>query len=162
MIVEYVDLYLLLHRGIKINNVELYSFALYELTPIFFQTNHLNYARWMTYHSIELTNVKDDRPEIHKMLTGGAFSINRKGNPFTQVGVDMGLEQTINADAKNRLKGIMPYADISSAVNRWMVTGAMRAEIINELLEVADMKNTDAGNKDLNQPRMEKDKKRPR
>ena len=79
-----------------------------------------------------------------------------------QVGVDMGLEQTINADAKNRLKGIMPYADISSAVNRWMVTGAMRAEIINELLEVADMKNTDAGNKDLNQPRMEKDKKRPR
>ena len=100
MIVEYVDLYLLLHRGIKINNVELYSFALYELTPIFFQTNHLNYARWMTYHSIELTNVKDDRPEIHKMLTGGAFSINRKGNPFTQVGVDMGLEQKINTDAK--------------------------------------------------------------
>ena len=30
----------------------------------------------------------------------------------------MALEQTKNAEAKNRLKGIIGYADISSAVNR--------------------------------------------
>ena len=70
----------------------------------------------------------------------------------------MALEQTINADAKSRLKGIMAYADVSSAVNRWMVTGCMRTQIVNSLPESADLKNYNADNKELNKPRMERDK----
>ena len=68
------------------------------------------------------------------------------------------LEQTINADAKSRLKGIMAYADVSSAVNRWMVTGCMRTQIVNSLLESTDLKKYNADNKELNKPRMERDK----
>ena len=34
------------------------------------------------------------------------------------VPVNMALEQIINANAKSRLKGIMAFADISTAVNR--------------------------------------------
>ena len=43
---------------------------------------------------------------IAEMLRNGGFTINRPGNPFGNVGVDMALEQTINAETKNRLKGI--------------------------------------------------------
>ena len=71
----------------------------------------------------------------------------------------MSLEQTINAEAKSCLRGIIPYADVSTAVNRWIVTGAMRSQIINRLLEMEDLKNYHADNKELTKPRMGRDKK---
>ena len=50
------------------------------------------------------------------------------------------LDQTINS--KNRLE------DINSAVNRWLVTSSMRAQIANQLLDIADMSpNTDTKSK---------------
>ena len=59
---------------------------------------------------------------------------------------------------KNRLKGIIAFADINSAVNRWLVTSSMRAHIINQILDIADMiPNTDPKNKELKRYRLEKD-----
>ena len=46
------------------------------------------------------------------MLHNGGFSVNRTGNAFAGVGVDMAPEQTINASAKNWLLGIMNFADV--------------------------------------------------
>ena len=72
------------------------------------------------------------------------------GGDFHRVGVDMGLEQTINAEAKNRLKGIIGFADINSAVNGWLVTSSMITQIVNQMLDIADMSpNTDMKNKEL-------------
>ena len=51
----------------------------------------------------------------------------------------MALEQTIYAEARNRLKGIISYADTSSAVNRRITTNSMRSEIVNNDLEIADL-----------------------
>ena len=65
------------------------------------------------------------------MLKSGGFSVRRNEQQFNRVGVDMCLEQTINAEAKNRLKGVVAYADINSAVNRWLVTSAMRTHLLN-------------------------------
>ena len=69
-----------------------------------------------------------------ELLQNGGFSVNRSGQNFANVGVDMALEQTINAEAKSRLKGVMAYADVSTAVNRWVITNAMRNELVNTLL----------------------------
>ena len=53
-------------------------------------------------------------------------------NPFGNVGVDMALEQTKNTEAKNSLKGIMAYADISDiAVNRWITSNYMQSEFVS-------------------------------
>ena len=137
--------------------IELYAYSLFQLTSLFFSTDHSNYARWMTYYALELANLKEENPELLEVLKDGAFSINRTGRPFSRVGIDMALEQTINA--KSRLKGIVSFADVSTAVNRWIVTGSMRSQIINNLLEVADLKSYNSDNKELNKPRMERDKK---
>ena len=40
------------------------------------------------------------------MLQNGEFSVNRTGNAFAEVGVDMALEQTINASAKTGSKAL--------------------------------------------------------
>ena len=83
----------------------------------FFVVNQPNHARWMTYYALELENMQNEKPEVTEYLNG-AFSVNRTGKPLSRVAVDMALEQTINAEAKNRLKGIMAFAGINSAINR--------------------------------------------
>ena len=96
----------------------MFYYTLYELCPRFCVTNHQNYALWMTYYGLELVDLKNEKPEVMEALIKGAFSINRSGNAFAGVPVDMALGQSIDAHAKNRLKGIIAYADINSAVNK--------------------------------------------
>ena len=57
--------------------------------------------------TLQLANVKNEKPEVMEALIKRAFSINRSGNAFAGVPVDMALEQSINAHVKNRLIGIM-------------------------------------------------------
>ena len=83
--------------------------------------------------------------------------MNRTGNVFAEVGIDMALEQTLNASAKNRLQGIMNFADVSVAVNRWIVTASMKAQLINAVLEKVDMKNINSENKETRNSRIERD-----
>ena len=80
--------------------------------------NQANYARWMTYYALELENIQNEKPQVIEYLKNGAFSVNRTGKAFSIVAVDMALEQTISAEAKKRLKGIMAFTDVNSAVNR--------------------------------------------
>ena len=54
----------------------------------------------MTYYVLKLVNVKNKKPEVMEALMKGAFSINRSGNAFAGVPVDMALQQSINAHAK--------------------------------------------------------------
>ena len=72
----------------------------------------------MTYYALELENIQNEKPQVIEYLKNGAFSENRTGKAFSIVAVDMALEQTINAEAKKRLKGIMAFTDVNSAVNR--------------------------------------------
>ena len=56
----------------------------------------------MSLYALDLFNIKQKNPAIYQMLQNVGFSINRTGNFFAEVGVDIALEQTINASAKNR------------------------------------------------------------
>ena len=139
MYTRFADLFLILQRALKSNDVNLYGYVLCEICAIFFSTNKHNYSRWMLYFALELCNLKNVKPDVYTALTNGGFSVRRTENPFSQVGVDMCLEQTINSQSKNRLKGIMQFADVSSAVNRWLLTNSMKVKLVNLLLEKADM-----------------------
>ena len=108
--------------------------------------------------TIDLANVKNEKPEVMEALIKRAFSINRLGNAFAGVPVDMAVKQSINAHAKNRFKGIIAYDDIDSAVNRWYVTSPMRIEIANALLEYADIKSNERGNREVQEQRKKRDK----
>ena len=156
---KFVRMFLILQRAVKTDDVELFGFILHEIAAIFFATNHQNYARWMSLYSSQLCNLRTQRPEVFESMRNGAFSVNRTGNSFARVGTDMALEQTINAHAKSCLKGIMQYADVSSAVNQWIVTSSMKTKLINSLLEYADIKSKADQCKDLRQERIEKDAK---
>ena len=68
----------------------------------------------MSLYALYLFDIKQENPAIYQMLQNVGFSVNRTGNAFAEMGADMALEQTINALAKNRHRGIMNFADVSS------------------------------------------------
>ena len=150
-----IDYFLLIHRSIKTNDIDLFKYALFEICGIFFVVNQPSYARWMTYYALKLENIQNEKPEVIEHLENAAVS--RSGKSFTRVTVDMALEQTSNAEAKNRLKGILAFADINSVVNRWQVIISMKTQIIKSLLEMKEIKNYNAETKELNHPRIERD-----
>ena len=57
----------------------------------------------MAYYTLELEKIQNEKPEVIEYLKNGAFSVNCTGKPFSRVAFDMTLEQTINAEGKNRL-----------------------------------------------------------
>ena len=86
------------------------------------------------------------------------MEVRRSGGSFCRVGVDMALEQSINAEAKNRLRGIIGFDDVQSAVNRWLFTSSMRTQIVNSLLDIANMSPiSNMKHKELKPYRIEKD-----
>ena len=90
-----VGLIQLTQCAIKINDTELHSFALFEVTSIFFMTNHHNYARWVSLYLLDFANLETSQPNLQKISTEGGFSINRTGKSSASVPVDMALEQSM-------------------------------------------------------------------
>ena len=70
----------------------------------------------------------------------------------------MALEQKVNAEAKSRLKGIIAFADMNTAVNRWLITSSMRTEIVNKVLNIAGLgPNDDENNNKMSSTRVKRD-----
>ena len=76
----------------------------------------------------------------------GGLSVRRSKNHFSRVGVDMALEQTISAKAKSRLKGIIAFADVNTAINRQLITSSMCTELVNKVLNIAGLGPNDDEN----------------
>ena len=133
----------------------LFAYSLYELSSLFFSTNHPNYARCMPRYALELQHIKDNKSSLYNMLLNGGFSVRRSDRRFCRVGVDMALEQSINAEAKNRLRGILRFADVQSAVNRWLVTSSMRTQIVQRTANMSSVSNMK--HRELKPYRIEKD-----
>ena len=150
-----VDLYLLFHGAMKTCDVDLFTYVLHDMSKIFFTTNHQNYAKWMTRYSLELLNI--DLP-MRIMLINGGLSVQRSKNHFSGVGVDMASEQMINGEAKSKLKGIIAFVDVNTAVNRWLITSSMRTEIVNKVLNIAGLgPNDDENNNKMSSTRVKRD-----
>ena len=130
----------LMQHAVRIYGTELYSFALFEVTSIFFMANNCNYARWIFLYSLDLANLEKRLPDFKKVLTERGLSVNRTGKSFAGVPVEMAPEKTINANAKIQLKDIMAFEDISTAVTRWIMAASMKSKILYSVLDYADMK----------------------
>ena len=117
-------------------------------------TNYHNYARWMSLYSLDLSNLGTSQPDQQKILTDGGFSVNRTGKPFASVPDDMAFEKTINENPKRWLMGIMALADISTAVNGWIVTASMKSKKLNAVLDYADVKISYDKSKELRASRI--------
>lgn len=139
---KWVELYRIIDRAVRESDVDLYAYALTQAVDLFFGTNRLNYARWISKHQLDLINLTTTHPGLKEMLTAGLFSIRRSSNQFSRVPVDLTLEQTVNADAASRMTGYTDSTNNFTARLRWSTTKGARAAIISTMLEMAGMDKT--------------------
>lgn len=133
--IYYIDLYLLFESGIRDSDVDLYAYSSYQICTIFFTYNHQNYARWLTLYQDKLANIDQTHPEMRHHLENGSLSVRRTSKNFARTHVDLCLEQTINADAVNRLTSITAFTNSIYARAKWAETHAIRASITSFFLD---------------------------
>lgn len=98
-----IDMGNIFNRVIKYNDPELFGYALFKLTPVFFM------IRLMVLNSLELINLN---PAINGKLKKGAFPVNHSGKPFLEVAVDVAWSKQSMLIPK--IDGIMKYRDVSN------------------------------------------------
>lgn len=139
-----VDLYHLFSRSVRTNDIPLFIYCLPQLIIIFFAFNHQNYARWLLRYLNNLMNMETTHPGLRDYLEKGVFTIRRTNKNFSRGPVDLTLEQTINADAANKLTGISHFTNSISARQRWAKSRFTVTSVISHLLnEIGLSKNDD-------------------
>ena len=81
---DLIELYFLFDRAVRENDIDLFSYTLYEMISIFFLTNHCNYARWMSHYSLELQNLAKLKPDFKSVAKNGGFTVRRSNQSFFQ------------------------------------------------------------------------------
>lgn len=110
--IHFIKLFQEFSRSIRTNDLELYISCLYKIASLMFSMNHHNYARWILRLYANLANIENTHPGLKETLIGGGISIRRTEKSFSGSQIDLTLEQTINADAANKLTGIIWFSCI--------------------------------------------------
>lgn len=137
--VRFVETFQLFERAIRTSDLDLYIYAGYQMCPLYFIANHQNYARWFTRNLDDLMNIDETHPGLRDEFENGALSIRRTSKSFCRSPIDLTLEQTINANAANKLTGISSFTNSLSARQKWSETYTLRMSIITELIDFLDL-----------------------
>nr|CAH7755290.1 unnamed protein product [Callosobruchus chinensis] len=70
----------------------------------------------------------------------GTFGVKRTDKPYSRQPIDLTLEQTINADAANKLTGVSHTTNSISARQRWCKSHTLRSTIISHTMEQAGLR----------------------
>ena len=85
------------------------------ITNYFFTLNQENFARWMVTSHENLLKLLQMNPALYEDFNQGLFGIKRTSKPFSQIPVDLSLDQTIHTDAASQQKGIEYLTDSIAA-----------------------------------------------
>ncbi|CAG9760201.1 unnamed protein product [Ceutorhynchus assimilis] len=151
-----VHYYLLLNRSIRIADLELFKFVLPKITNLFFTFNQQNYSRYLVKYCDNLQKVDETHPGLKEQFEKGSIGIRRTSKPFSRQPIDLVLEQTINADAANKLTGIIQSTNSISARQRWCKSHSIRARIITHVMEMTGLRNRQDITADLRKSSIDK------
>lgn len=146
----YIELFLTFERAIRTSDLSLYIYTAHRMCSLFFMFNHQNYARWLTRNLDDLINITETHPSLLEDLEGGALSIRRTTKQFCRTAIDLTLEQTINANAANKLTGITAFTNSLSARQRWSVTHSVRTAVSTFVMDFLDLGKSSEGSDQYN------------
>jgi hypothetical protein len=144
MYVKLIDYYLLLNTSIRTSNFEMYK------TALFFVSNQPNYARYLVRYLDNLRKVDETHPGLRVNFEKGSKK------PFSKQPIDLTLEQTINADAANKLTGISHITNSISARQRWCRSHTIRSTIISHTMKQTGLNKVQDVRADLKNSRIKK------
>lgn len=70
--------------------------------PVFRIFNRMNYLRNASDYYQDIIALPLEKPELYNEFVAGNFIVKRTAVPFTSVGTDQALEQSINRSQKSR------------------------------------------------------------
>ena len=152
--VQLIDYYFILNTAIRTADLELFQYILPKLTNIFFVFNQQNYSRYLVKYHDNLLRINDWHPGLKLQLGKGSFGIKRREKSFSRQPVDLTLEQTINADAANRLTGIVHTTNSLSARQRWCKSHSIRSSIISHTMDRVGLRKRQDVTADLEKSRI--------
>ncbi|KAG5866441.1 hypothetical protein JTB14_015345 [Gonioctena quinquepunctata] len=100
--------------------------------------------------------VHESHPGLQLQLGRGSFGVKRTDKPFSRQPIDLTLEQTINADAANKLTGIMHTTNSISARQRWCKSHSIRSTIISHVMKQTGLKKSQDITADLEKSRIKR------
>ena len=115
-------------RSIREGNFNLYIESLKKLVPWCFALDHINYARWIPVHLIDMISLEKSHPNIYAEFVKGKFVVKKTQHAFSAIAIDQAHEQN-NALVKGD-GGAVGLTANPAALHRWMVSGPEMARLI--------------------------------
>ncbi|XP_065185756.1 uncharacterized protein LOC135816485 [Sycon ciliatum] len=160
--ISMVDLLLRFVRASRTGNWKLHLVCVRDMLPWCFAYDRVNYARFMSFYWLDMTQLPTNHPEAHAFLEQGGFSVQRSSNPFARVASDQAIEQSINRATKTT-GGIIGFSRHPATVQRWVLTAHDRAAVADVCLEHCGLDDSteerDTFHKDCQKGRMVRDEK---
>lgn len=95
--------------------------------------DHINYARWLSIHALDICSLPEIHPEVHQHYKKGSFVVHEPQRVFSPIALDQAHEQ-VNALVKGD-GGAVGLTENSGALRRWMVAGPELSRMIQEFEE---------------------------
>ncbi|XP_065197855.1 uncharacterized protein LOC135829379 [Sycon ciliatum] len=133
-----VSLLLRFLRASRMADWKLHLQCVLKMLPWCFAYDRQNYARYMSYYWLQMTQLPTTHPEADRFLQEGGFSVQRSDNPFAQVPSDQAIEQSINRATKT-VGGIIGFSRHPATVQRWVLTAHDRAAVADVCSEHCGM-----------------------
>ena len=115
---EMVDLMLSIIHFQRIGNWNGYLETFYHFLPYCFALNRHNYARNLSYHYLDMIDLKRINPEAYAYLESGGFSGFLSGSKHSNIPMDQIIEMTINRFSKST-GGISGKTEDAGASEKW-------------------------------------------
>ncbi|CAF4634463.1 unnamed protein product [Rotaria sp. Silwood1] len=130
---------MILYCSIRTSNFKSRNACVARIAPLFFSSNHRNYARLCAQHLYDLSNAS---PYLLNRLSK-SFSVVRTERPFSNIALDQTIESSINKYGKSH--GGISGKFTNDTIDVWTNSFADRAtlsSILHEIYEVETHANS--------------------
>lgn len=125
-----------------------------KIANLFFAFNQQNYSRYLVKYHDNLLKIDHTHPGLKVQLEKGTFGVKRTEKEGSRQSVDLTLEQTINADAANKLTGVSHMSNSISARQRWCKSHTFRSTIISHTMDQTGLRKGQDITADLQKSRI--------
>ncbi|KAL5013682.1 hypothetical protein ScPMuIL_007952 [Solemya velum] len=142
---DHVWLVLSLIRAVETNDFLLYAECLHQMSDLFFSFDGQNYARYLTFFSVFVANIRDSHPGATDVLQRGAISVARSFIPGNRCSVEKTMKETFMKHAKSHSgaggigAGVTGISSNYHAYQRWVQTTRERSKYVQATFNMADM-----------------------
>ena len=155
--IDLVELLLNLLRASREGDWNLHLDSLNKMIPCCFAYNKSNYAKYLPWYLLQMLNLPNTHPDLHKYLIDGGFSTQiGENNPFGCIPMDQTIEETINKDTQTA-GGTKGFNTKKGAVAKYYVSTYYRASCVRHLHQMVQTSSNGSKHPDLRISRIKRD-----